>query len=185
MKYDFIILTSQHCGSHLLATALDSHPKIRCFGELVLIKGAMKLPGDQVEEARDQGLLIGGIVHLNQRAQAKGRVEAAKVIRLERPKGRSDSGKSIPGGGKISDQAAKEFSDRILDVKYDELTGGKQVEWLPVDVSTRLCVFLEVATLQLGTWLVKGQYEKQIGIHKDWKNEHLPNPVRARPCNSE
>lgn len=33
MKYDFIIITHQRCGSHLLATALNSHPDIACEGE--------------------------------------------------------------------------------------------------------------------------------------------------------
>ncbi len=77
--YDFIILSLPRSGSHMLASALDSHPEIQCQGEYEMIE---KFPLGR-NEAPIKGCIVQAY-HI-QRNIAPPDLVTAKLIYLYRP----------------------------------------------------------------------------------------------------
>lgn len=74
-EFDFIIVCSQRSGSHMLASALNSHPNISCSGEL-LISDTLITPSD--------GECKGAILMYNRWAAFETQYTANKLIHLVR-----------------------------------------------------------------------------------------------------
>ena len=179
---DFVILTTQRSGSHMLSSALNSHPNISCEGELGV--------RDEVVPP-SEGEVKGAILMYNRWHTLGKRFSATKIIHLVRnpvntAKSRlanSQDKKENKGKHKAHyrKKASREFElngKRLKEVKAhivteirrmratiqpilhiegssEELTGDASVAQLPQEVSDRLTAFLEVSSAPLTTDLVK------------------------------
>ena len=74
---DFVLITHQRSGSHLLMDLLDSHPEVKMYGEVVR---------SGTEPKRVAGKKTGAIVHYKQweRARKKIDLSATQVVHLKR-----------------------------------------------------------------------------------------------------
>lgn len=182
---DFLILATQRSGSHMLASALNSHPDISCQGEI-----ARK---DEVIEA-SEGNVTGAILMYNNWRAFGRRFEAGKIIhlvrdakstswsrlansidkKLEKQDHRAHFREKVERSFEINAKRAREVEAAIsaevnrmraklketgirrMEVKYEELTcGGLSVSRIDPIVSRCLTSFLGVDPAELSTDLVK------------------------------
>ena len=171
--YDFIILSLPRSGSHMLASALDSHPDIQCAGEYEMTE---KFPLGRTEK-RVKGCIIQGYHILRQIAPEW--VNDVKIIRLMRPL--DAIARSLHYGSptgacyeqhlepverdftrgyypptqstklRLNAEAAAIHAflnarghERLLTVTYHGLCGSKDAEAIRWEQAHRICDFLEV-----------------------------------------
>ena len=180
--FDFLIVCTQRSGSHLLASALNSHPDISCRGEL--------REKDRLIKPSQEGLR--GAILMYNRCPAFGTTYTAdKLIHLVRdPKNTAKSrlANSIDKKEKGNEHSAHflEIVDREfelngkrlkgvsaairndirrakkwlkghphLEISYEELTGNCSVSTIRPEISARLTDFLGLPKATLSTDLVK------------------------------
>lgn len=180
--YDFFILTAQRSGSHMLASALNSHPSISCEGELGRPDDVIKSSKGEVKGAilmyrhwhmfGDQ-FTARKILHLvrdpyniarsrlaNEQDKKQKKWEHEAHFREKVSREFELDGKML---GEVRD-AVKDETRRIrndlrqtlhMEVSYEELTGDVSVTEIPQEVSDKLTSFLEVPSASLSTDLVK------------------------------
>lgn len=167
--YDFIIVSLPRSGSHMLASALDSHPDIQCEGEYGMIE---KFPLGRTE-ARLRGCIVQGYHILGQIALPTGWA-TAKIIKLTRSidqiadslHATNDDGQSYSQhlepvrqqmpGGKPTQKTWSRINDeheailnwlllrQYLTVTYDALSGGKDCRAIRWEQAHRICDYLGV-----------------------------------------
>ena len=181
-SFDFLILTTQRSGSHMLASTLNSHPDISCEGEV---------GREDAVIVASPGSISGAILMYSGWRTFGKRFEASKIIHLTRnpantaksrlansqdkKKGKSRLGahffEAVDREVTISEKRAGEVEADIrssinrmrlaiddiphIEVSYEDLTGDASVTEIAVDVSRRLTSFLEVSHAKLTTTLVK------------------------------
>lgn len=163
IETDFIILTLPRSGSHMLASALNSHPDICCLGEL------FRKPPLYDWLGTGNGI-TGGIVWPDNFNQVK----TKKVIGLIRnPRDMAYSAvrkigndecyvdhallpcsalSRDPGQKRIDSmlrrsQALAKLLDKLPDaliLTYEMITNNMDIRIVPVEISTRICSFLGV-----------------------------------------
>lgn len=125
-EYDFYIVTDPHSGSHMLASALDSHPEIQCKGEV-----GWRDYSDTL--GVNKGKVLGGITHSKAYNFTRENIklsDVSKVIVLLR--GVSDRLLDFTRG-----------KDRIV-FRYEHLTRDRHIDCLPLYASEKICTFLDV-----------------------------------------
>lgn len=179
---DFAIVCFQRSGSHLLATAIDSHPEICCQGELLQavatpykpyapkpiaspgVSGAI-LMYSQWKLAQGLGIKPRKFIHLLRdpvmtaisiaRNEADARARGA-CHRPHIPRGTTQMQVAEFDKAIVPDWAARIAKQQqvfsrllagypVLEICYEHLTGGKDVEVLPEQASARILQFLGVA----------------------------------------
>lgn len=168
----FYILTKPRSGSHMLASALDSHPDIQCHGEAVYMprmesaKWLGKNPG-RVEGWIAQYDMFGpkSVPRLNINTPDK-------IIILTRDHTRRIPHKvthahyvipSIEQYEPDCSYAPVDYSPLFelakhkptLVLSYDDMTGNKDIRKLPQEYSDMVCDFLEVERAELTTRFYK------------------------------
>ncbi len=175
-EFDFLIICTQRSGSHMLASALNSHPNISCSGELSL-KDTLIPPSD--------GECKGAILMYNRMGASEIRYATDKVIHLVRdPESVAHSrlansqDKKTPGKEhrahfqekidrefEISAKNAKALTAQVradinrtrkmlsglnhIEVSYEELTDNVSVTTLNRTSADRLTRFLGVSEMDL------------------------------------
>lgn len=178
---DFAIVCHQRSGSHMLATALNSHPEVCCQGELLqTIKTPHKVyaPRPIVPHGVSGAILMYGhwklttqlglnpkkCIHLL-RDPIRTAISVAKNLADEQTRG-PEHRPHFPRGSKhrqmveFDATAVPELAARIaerqqrfavfladrtvLEIRYEDLTGEKDVEVLPEQASSRILEFLGV-----------------------------------------
>jgi hypothetical protein len=156
---DFYILTFPRTGSHMLASALDSHPDINCVGEVWRDKPLYDWLGSG-------GKVNGGII---QPSQARSLPESTKMICLTRnpqdiaisylskKKTLHAMGPSLlpatelPSCDLVGEQesrqlflreSAKRYPHIVVD--YNEITNGQDIREIPESIGRHICKFLNV-----------------------------------------
>ena len=165
---DFAILSLPRSGSHMLASALDSHPNIRCTGEYEMIE---KFP-----IGRSPGRIEGCIIqsyHIDQNIAPKW-LDTAKIILLNRSFediaksqyfndefGRTSTQFTVPTKRTgivhhVPDERLRYLTDQraillnyidgreYLQVSYQSLCRGADARTIRWEVSHLLCDFLDV-----------------------------------------
>ena len=194
---DFAIVCHQRSGSHLLATALNSHPDIDCQGELlqliktpaksyapVAAKTSAKLRGaiimyNQLRIAAELGLMPGKIIHLlrNPAETARSIVlnAASNAIQGDhsphslRAKPAFRSADLVADPDEIlryedevrtrQDEQLRSLPTPRLDIWYDDICGGRDVESLEASAAERILNFLGAEpVVALTTPLAKAAY---------------------------
>jgi len=181
---NFIILAHQRTGTHLLATALNSHPNIYCTGE------TREAPSENMNNISAVGRIImynqlygqfdetkkSKIIHLtrNPRDTAMSNIanlgdavfpsHKAHFYKKEKPRYCSidkchiDKKTEEIGGYMVSVRKALK-SINHLEITYEELTNGKSIKKLPKKPAKKILDFLGVKYKTLTTNLVKSPYK--------------------------
>lgn len=177
MSYEFLIFTAGRAGSHLLATLLNSHPDIACEGEFSKVDSI-------IDPDELSGSLSGCILPFTNR-EMLGRFKKSKVIHMVRdPDTGAESylqnviryrlrkaGQEIPLNPDVTAVQIQAWAMRLreiqresrrlmngrtlLEITYDELTGGENIDTMPTEISDRVCDFLGVAQRTLTTEMRK------------------------------
>lgn len=143
LRYDFYIVTAPVSGSHMLASALDSHPDIQCRGEY----GFKDYADDLGAVSKRVKGCITHIKHWNFRHVHQGDVD--KFIVLGRH-------------GKEQMLAEVCYPRPTLVLTYEDLTKDKNISRLPTKYANQICDFLDVKREQLKPSFVKG-----VGLVKE------------------
>ena len=124
MNHDFYIVTKPHSGSHMLASAINSHPDVSCGGEYGFVDRRAPY---------GEGQVVGCITHMKAFNSARGSVsldDVDKVIVLVRHNGND----------------LMEFTrdkDRLI-LCYEEMTDNRNIHELPDKDAANICRFLNV-----------------------------------------
>lgn len=185
MSYDYIIYCRPRSGSHLLATLLNSHPDIACFGETC---------DEGLEELRNtRGKIEGAIYFYHQERNLS---KERKIIHLTRKpidiatseyifnftdrkkedspfrpenlykerkiKQSLDSNFIAKKAEQISNitiaekEKMKNMSN-VLEISYEEMTDNQNIEILKQNIADKILDFLGVEKRQLSTKLIKAE----------------------------
>ena len=163
---DFVIFTLPKSGSHMLASALDSHPDINCGGEVFRKRPLYDWLGSGAG-------IKGGIVNLFKSGII---TDKHKVIVLTRDAlGVAKSGTSALSTGELHamdanttkkqmriSSVSKGTQDRcnrllvearkhkdVFQVSYEEMTCNKNIDVIPTEISYKICDFLGVKRAEL------------------------------------
>lgn len=178
---DYMILSTQRSGTHLLATLLNSHPKIACYGE-----NREKLP----ELLKSEGKIRGRIVMYNRFKGYRSRndINKIKIIHLIRNPfdvARSrwvNSQKKFPGHVREKrdysielnykkiyemEKVIREEQNRhrtiikntdYIEIKYEDISGGRDVVEVDNAATRKILDFLGadrrklIATIRKPNW---------------------------------
>jgi len=170
--YDFIILSLPRSGSHMLASALDSHPEISCEGEYEMI--------DKIPIGHTRKQIHGCIVQAYHIRREIAPISIpTKIIRIKRPLVQIVASRFLNSiDGTNSDQhtepvkkegishtlkfkvwndllhdslALDEFtaSNPALTVSYNDMCKGKDARKIEHETALRICDYLEVTRAPL------------------------------------
>jgi hypothetical protein len=166
-RYDFVIFAQGRSGTHMLATALDSHLDLSVDGEN---------EGDSIISPHafsSSGVLRGRIVTYQQKTQLFD-IRPGRIIHLKRDPfyvavsmvrniTKAWDSRTLPvkmvekwyRKTKSDHQFWDNYlplefgDDRLLTIWYKQLTGGREIDVLPQEMSRRLCRFLGVRNWEL------------------------------------
>ena len=148
---EFCILTRPRSGSHMLASALDSHPQIQCKGEYGMEKYS-RLMGREVHDISghivqdfmlpeidlkqfDKIILLLRDLSLRKEYRGLHWLEPAQVKRSIRDHG------DTPKTDHTALYVATTGMDRLI-INYDDMTGGHDIRELPYKEGSAICAFL-------------------------------------------
>lgn len=180
MSYDFLIFTAGRAGSHLLATLLNSHPDVACEGEF-------GKQDSLIDDEGLSGWLTGCILPFTNR-DSLSHYKKAKVIHMLRdPESGAESylqniirykmrkaGQEIPLNPDVTAVQIESWAMRLREIQkvsrrlingrkqmeltYEELTEGENIEAMPIEIRDRVCDFLEIDHHHLTTHIRKRDF---------------------------
>jgi len=176
--YNYIILCSQRSGSHFLATLLNSHPDIACYGE----------SGEKMTELVNATGRVKGYILMYNRVKDFSLLDNIKIIHLVRNSYDTARSRWVNSQKKFPSHLTEdvEFSVKIhvreviklaneieklhnkfreliknkphIEVSYDDLTGGRSKNTISKPNTKLLLDFLGVEYSKLSTELKKPKW---------------------------
>lgn len=130
MEYDFYLLFLPRSGSHMLVSALNSHPEISCEHR-----------DEDVEIS--EGKIKGRAMKFLQANQNKKKVIYLTRNKADRLKSLKKMGLSESSTEKMQETQRKSLRDYI-EISYEEITGNKNITEIPDKFSHAICEYLGV-----------------------------------------
>lgn len=185
MNLSVAIVCVQRSGSHMLASALDSHPLVGSYGEFIGRTHPVPFPTDPVvvgiimydqwDAALAAGVAIERVIHLvrdpRQTAASSLRNRQSRATNGPAHRAHTKQGQPLPPILPIdlhavdrlaADRAQQQVAFRqclrdrdVLEVHYEALTGNRSISALPDAESRRLLDWLGLPFTRLRTCYVK------------------------------